>query len=361
MIHIITGTKAQLIKMAPILRLLRDKNIEYNHISTGQHRATMDEISLNFGIKKPDRELYTGKDITSIFNMFIWSIRILIITFFRRKKIFRHDINGIVLVHGDTLSTVLGSLMGKIAGLKVGHVESGLRSNNFFQPFPEEIFRLITFRLADIFFCPGNKALRNINKLNAKIIVNTKENSLLDSLRMIYPIINQIDDIQIPSQKFGVVSLHRFENFNNRSSILKIVNSILQIAKNHHIVFILHKFTAEKLKKYGFMDLLLKDQNIEFRPRYDYLRFIRIVNESIFLVSDGGSNQEECYYLGKPLLILRNVSERDEGLGRNALLSRFNSDSIQYFINNINKFKHPYMEVKDSPSEIIVNCCLKYR
>ena len=149
MIHIIIGTKAQLIKMAPVMKLLEQQGIEYNYISTGQHRETMDDILANFGIKLPDQITYTGKDITSVIQMFTWSVRNIVHTLQNKHAIFRNDTNGIVLVHGDTFSTLLGALMGKIAGLKVGHIESGLRSFNLFHPFTEEITRILTFRLSD--------------------------------------------------------------------------------------------------------------------------------------------------------------------------------------------------------------------
>ncbi|MFZ5573407.1 MAG: UDP-N-acetylglucosamine 2-epimerase [Thermodesulfobacteriota bacterium] len=360
MIHIITGTKAQLIKMAPILRRLKDRGIDYNHISTGQHHATMDEISANFGIKKPDRELYSGRDITAVFDMLCWSIRILWETLRRGKKIFRHDTNGIVLVHGDTFSTLLGALMGRLAGLKVAHVESGLRSHDLFQPFPEEIFRLVTFRIADILFCPGARACGNVAGLQ-KITINTKENSLLDSLKMIRPITHRIQDIPIPSSEFGLVSLHRFENFSNYASARRIVDTILQIAESRHLVFILHKFTEERLAANKLIGRLSANNNIELRPRYDYVRFMTLLDRAEFLISDGGSNQEECYYMGKPLLILRNVSEREQGLGRNALLSRFDPALIRQFIQRPDAFRHPFLEIPVSPSDIIVAHCLRYQ
>ncbi|MCK5761111.1 MAG: hypothetical protein KAH33_07445, partial [Candidatus Delongbacteria bacterium] len=102
MIHIILGTKAQLIKMAPIMKRLHDQGIEYNYISTGQHKATIDDILNNFSIKQPDNILYDGKDITSVISMFFWSFKIIFKALYNRKKIFRNDKNGIVLVHGDT-------------------------------------------------------------------------------------------------------------------------------------------------------------------------------------------------------------------------------------------------------------------
>src|SRR3989344_6928891 len=102
MIHVIVGTKAQLIKMAPVMVEMQDRNIDYNFILTGQHQAVMDEIRKDFGIKEPDYVMYKGKDITGMAQMFFWLGRSLIHTLLNKKKIFPKK--GIVLVHGDAFS-----------------------------------------------------------------------------------------------------------------------------------------------------------------------------------------------------------------------------------------------------------------
>jgi UDP-N-acetylglucosamine 2-epimerase (non-hydrolysing) len=156
MIHVVLGTKAQLIKMAPVMRRLREREIQYNYIATGQHRDTMHDMLTEFELPPPDVTLYTGPDITKPFQMAKWTASILRRCITSRKEIFGQDKQGIVLVHGDTLSTLLGALAGRLAGLKVGHVESGLRSFHLFDPFPEELTRLLTFRLSHLLFCPGD-------------------------------------------------------------------------------------------------------------------------------------------------------------------------------------------------------------
>src|SRR5690606_34966491 len=130
---------AQMIKMAPVMVALTEAGIAYNYIATGQHRDTMEELHQNFNLKRPDIVLYDGPDVTGIFAMFLWMSRVLIRTLRDHSQIFGKDRNGVVLVHGDTFSTLLGAIMGKLARLKVAHVESGLRSFNWFNPFPEEL------------------------------------------------------------------------------------------------------------------------------------------------------------------------------------------------------------------------------
>ena len=359
MIHIVIGTKAQLIKMAPVMRLLQKENIRYNYISTGQHKDTMDDIHGNFGLKVPDYRLYEGRDITSVSQMIGWGIHNILHTLRNKREIFKNDSSGVVLVHGDTFSTLLGAIMGKASGLKVAHIESGLRSFNLFHPFPEEITRVLTFKLADYLFCPGNWAINNLDKYRGKSI-NTKLNTLYDSLREALPAIERISDIEIPADDYGVVTLHRFENIYTREALGKVISIVEKISSKKKLLFIMHKPTYQKIRKFGYLEHLERNPNIELRPRYDYFQFIKLIMNAKFLVSDGGSNQEECFYLGKPVLLLRKATERNEGLGRNCVLSEYNDSIIDEFIDNTEKYRFDFLDSGISPSEIIVQNCRQF-
>ena len=359
MIHIIIGTKAQLIKMAPIMKLLGEQGIAYNYISTGQHRETMDDILENFGIKQPDHMTYSGKDITSVIQMFTWSLRNIVHTFRNKHKIFSNDTNGIVLVHGDTFSTLLGALMGKIAGLKVGHVESGLRSYNLLHPFPEEITRILTFRLSDYLFAPGDWACSNLQKYRGAK-VNTVNNTLLDSLADALPAIQRVTDIDLPDVPFGVVTLHRFENIYSKAVLGRVVSIVERISKSRRLLFILHQPTEIKLRKFGYYQRLADNTQIELRKRYDYFRFIKLIMAAEFIISDGGSNQEECLFLGKPILLLRKATERTEGLNRNCVLSQYDNDIIDAFVADPGRYRYDQIDLKDSPSQAIITHCKPY-
>ena len=128
MIHVFIGTKAQLIKMAPVMVELQHRGIPYNFIFSGQHQATVQNIRDEFGVKEPDVTLYEGRDITGILQMLVWSIRILFYSLRNRQAVWQGDKNGVVLNHGDTFSTLLGSLLARVSGQRSAHVESGLRS-----------------------------------------------------------------------------------------------------------------------------------------------------------------------------------------------------------------------------------------
>ncbi len=358
MIHVVIGTKAQLIKMAPVLKALQNEGLPYRFISTGQHRETMDDILDNFGLDGPDYCLYGGSDITSITGMAGWSLRILWHTLTRRREIFGDDQNGIVLVHGDTFSTLLGALMARLAGLKVGHVESGLRSFNLFHPFPEELIRLLTFRLTHYFFCPSQWAIANLATYPGNKI-DTGGNTLTDALRFALAA-GDIADVAIPDMPFGIVTLHRFENIYSRTALVRVVEIVGHISRSQHLVFILHKPTEKKLREFGLYDRLARLENVELRQRYDFFRFIRLVGVADFVVSDGGSNQEECHYLGKPILLLRKATERQEGMGGNCLLSSYNLELIDRFVADYRSYARAPQARSCSPSRIIAETCRQF-
>lgn len=353
MIHVVVGTKAQLIKIAPVIAGLQSRNVASNFIFTGQHQETIAELRENFGIKKPDVTLYHGRDITGIIQMFFWMIRILYKTLFHKREIFtKQGEEDIVLVHGDTFSTLLGALMGKLAGKKVGHVESGLRSFNLFHPFPEEITRLLTFHLSDYYFCPGDWAMANLQKYRGTK-VNTGYNTLLDALELAKKKMD-ICTVDVPSKPFALVSLHRFENIFNRKIFEAIIESLLAISLKMPLLFILHPPTEEKLKSFGFYQALAASPDISLRPRYDYFNFIKLLVSCEFLITDGGSNQEEAYYLGKPTLLFRRATERQEGLGANVVISNFEEEKVNSFVADYKKYASPPVTKAQSPTEIII-------
>lgn len=335
------------------MRALDQNEIPYNFIFTGQHKDTMEELRNSFRIKEPEITLYQGSDIVSIPAMVHWSIRTFLMTLLNKRKIFKEDKKGIVIIHGDTISTLVGALMGKLAGLKVGHVESGLRSFNLFHPFPEELTRILIFRFCDYFFCPGEWAINNVKKYKGKKI-NTRVNTLFDSLKWAVENLNQID-VAMPQEKYCIVSIHRYENMNTRNKFLSIIKIIERIAKRLKVLFFLHPITEKKIHHYGFYNRLKENPRLELRPRYSYFQFIKLLYGSELMVTDGGSNQEESSYLGKPCLLLRKATERQEGLGENVCLSQMKGSIIDDFINGYSRFSTPFFQEGITPSSIIVN------
>lgn len=357
MIHIVLGTKAQLIKMAPIMVRLSEQDVPYNLISTGQHRATMKEMLEEFGLKQPDVVLYDGPDIVSLPKMLLWMLRILWRCIFSRRRIFGERPTGMVLVHGDTFSTLLGALMGRLAGLRVGHVESGLRSFNLLHPFPEELTRVLTFRLSHTLYCPGQWAMDNVAKLR-KEKIDTGTNTMADAVALALKMDRRRD--HVPAEPFGLVSLHRYENIFRKDVFERIINLLESVARERRLLFILHPPTAKQLDRTGFRERLESNPQIELRPRYTYFDFVSLIEAADFIITDGGSIQEESSYLGVPCLLMRKATERQEGLGENVVLSNYDPDVIETFVRNSERYRRPPAFQSACPTQIIVNHAISH-
>ncbi|MCI5055027.1 MAG: UDP-N-acetylglucosamine 2-epimerase [Flavobacteriales bacterium] len=351
-ICVVIGTRAQLIKMAPVIKELENSDCYLELIYTGQHTTTMQSISDNFNLPKPNHYLYRGKEVNSIPLALIWLIKILFSNVKLIRRLRKEKFN-FTLVHGDTFSTVLGAIMGKLIRSEVAHVESGLRSFKLFNPFPEEINRLITFRLSDLLFCPGEWALNNVKKYAAKKI-NTIDNTVIDALELIDHSKVQLP-FEIRFEQFCILSIHRFETIFNEDRLKTICKYASNISQTRPIVFILHPPTERALKKKGLYEVLKSEEKIQLYPRLDYFTFNSILKKCEFVLTDGGSNQEECYHMDIPCLLLREQTERQEGIGENVVLSKFDENTIKHFINNYKEFKTQKSDRNTNPSKLIVH------
>lgn len=333
MIICLLGTRAQLIKMAPILKRLEQREIPFKLILTGQHKATMLEILTEFGITTRPDYVYRGNEISGLISM-AWWVPFIFWQLWKRRNEWLGDRKAItiILIHGDTFSTLIGALFGRLTGCKVGHIESGLRSFNLLHPFPEEMTRLLCFRLSDIAFCPSEWAFQNLCNYNIERI-DTGANTLLDAVRFAITASEQIKPtVNTP---YCVVSIHRFENIFFKRRLRHIIDFIEKLSKEFEVVFVLHPATIKRLESIGLRRRLEQSKTIQLLPRMTYIPFIQLINDSKFVVTDGGSNQEELSYLKKPTLIMRNVTERREGLGEHAFLYNFDIDIGNSFLESI--------------------------
>jgi len=335
MITVLLGTRAQLIKMAPVILELENRGWHPQLIMTGQHKETMGQLLSDFGIHTPPLSLYDGPEVTSIRRVIPWFLRCLWRLWKDSRRLFPKAgaSRGIVLVHGDTFSTLLGALAAKMTGQKVGHVESGLRSFRLFHPFPEELTRLAVFRLTDFAFCPDDWSRSNLDgyRVNA---INTQGNTLIDALRLALKIAKPLPAVP-PAGPFGVVSLHRFENIFKRERLVAILELIEEAARRYPLVFVLHPATRHNLEKFGLHERISANPRFQLWPRMGYFEFVTLLTRSAFVITDGGSNQEELSYLDKPTLLMREATERQEGLGRNAVLSGYDFDKVRAFVDGL--------------------------
>lgn len=355
MIYFIIGTEAELIKMFPLMVLAKKRKIPYRFVATGQHKIHDSIILKLFRLGQPDATMYRGPEFTSMLRMVLWFLRCLL-----RRKAFYNDMfpvkqGAYAFVHGDTVSTLLGTFIARRLGIRVAHVEAGLRSFNIFHPFPEELTRRLVSKFADINFCPGEWAYGNLPDRVRK--VNIDQNTLLDSLRLIRKKFAEVKTPKLP-KKYSIFIYHRTENHLNHKLTEFVIRLVLEQAHKMPIVFIMHHTTENIMKKYGYMEKLKGNKRIIMLPRQSYPVFMKMLTKAQFIVTDGGSNQEECSYLGIPTLLLRRTTERTEGLGQNVILSKLLPEKIFKFYENFELHRQKTVNISTRPSERILDACL---
>lgn len=350
----VIGTRAQVIKMAPVLLELERTGTPFCLYLTGQHESTIAELLAEFGIVTIPVHLYRGTEVKRISGVIPWFI-VTAWRLWRSRKSWCTDgaTCSIILVHGDTFSTVMGALIGRIAGARVAHVEAGLRSFSLRDPFPEELNRVITTWLCQIGYCPGEWAQENLRGKRIEA-VNTHSNTLLDALRIA---IGQSDDQECSESPYVVFSIHRFENLYSAHRIDFILGLAKQIAQNTNVLFVLHPATRWRLERLDKLAELEAEPGIRLLPRMTYQPFIRLAASARLIVTDGGSNQEELAYLNIPTLLMRRRTERQEGLGSNVMLARYDQTCVDAFVARALETEDSDRRIQvqeDRPSAIIV-------
>lgn len=356
MVHFILGTRAQLIKTAPVMREFEKAGAPYNFVFIAQHKETIAEMVKAFRVRDPDFTVGNiDTDISHPGLMAKWLAVLMAQLLTKGGTAFKGDRRGIAVVHGDALPALLGAAWAKLNGLKVAHLEAGLRSFDYLNPFPEEIIRvaLWRFHLADLCFCPNEWAVNNLAPFSVRTI-DTHHNTLLDSLRIATATVSAASacSIAIPPH-YGVVSLHRAETLMSKSGLAAAMSTVGEVSETIPLVFVLHPSTRNTLESRGLLEQLRANPNLIISPRLDYFTFMQLLKNSEFLVTDGGSNQEECYYLGHPCLLLRATTERVEGMGKNVLISNFDRERIHSFVDAYGNYRMPPVDPPVSPSEIV--------
>lgn len=364
-VNIMIGTKAQFIKTAPLIKECISQNIPYRLIDTCQHKDITQGIRKLFEIKKPDSHLNSKyENINTLFKACFWLVSTILSAFFRKKK-FREKIFGpkkigICLIHGDTISTLLCLILAKYYRFKVMHLEAGLRSFNIFNPFPEELIRIICMKFSDYLIAPSSWAVQNLKKMRTKgKIYNLEANTVLDSINYILRMPPSTGSF--PQSDYVLISIHRFENIYSKNQLQIIIGLTLKVSNSTKVIFVLHQPTIKKLKRYDLYEQLKENKNILITKITDYRQFILLIQKANFIITDGGSIQEECFYLNKPCLLMRKQTERLYGIKKNVCLSRFNKKKISSFLKNYRQYTRKEQKFKQKPSakiaKLLKNIC----
>ena len=363
MIHVFIGTKAQYIKMVPLLRCMDAAGVAYRLIDSGQHATLAASLRSELGVREPDLQMGAGRDVVSIAQALRWSLglagRLLSRSRLRREVFGGHD--GVCVVHGDTPSTLLGALMAKRAGLDVAHVEAGLRTFRWFHPFPEEIVRVLTGRMSDVLFAPGPEAASNLRDAAVKgRVVEQSANTVLEAVRDAlgtrWGALEQVHDRRgvepgTPASP-AVVTMHRVENLYRRSRRSALVDLATDLVAHGPVRWVVHGPTEQTLA--GGVRTRLVDAGVELVPLLGYREFLANLAAAPFVITDGGSIQEECALLGVPTLVWRDRTDRPDGLGENVVLSHYDATIVGEFLNDPQRYRRRPRPLELSPSEQIL-------
>lgn len=348
------GTNAELIKIWPVINNFQQKNISFKIITTGQNDLFASKLFNQLQLMQTTILINPIKEKTTAWGLLWWWIKTFILCFIKLAKTPLDNQHSIVIVHGDTVSTLMGALYARVRGAKVAHIEAGLRSFNWLSPFPEEINRYLVSLLARYHFAPNAWALANLASMVGDKI-NTKHNTLLESLLLLPKKIPLPENLaSLNKGKFFIFVLHRQENLAKSEFLPAMIDLIKKaLPANWQCLFIIHQNTHQALIDNNLLNKLKKDKRFTLSYRLEYPQMITMIKKAEFLLTDGGSNQEECYYLGKPCCILRQHTERQEGLTSNAILSGNKPTVINHFINNYQQFIQEPIKIKPCASEII--------
>lgn len=307
------GTRPEAIKLAPLIKEFQKSNSFHMEICvTGQHKEMLHQI-LDFFEINPT---YNLSLMTS--NQKLPNLTALILQ--RLTEIFQHHRPNLVITVGDTTTTLSAALAAYYEKIPVAHVEAGLRTYDKYSPFPEEICRVLVSRIADFHFAPTKNAENNLRSEGIKKNVFTVGNTVIDALHLGLGMIKSNGDQKyfrcFPTVDFSkqiiLVTGHRRENFGK--PIKNIAYALKQIASHQNKVEIIYPVHLNPNIKIPIFRLLKNQKNIHLMKPLDYPHFIWIMNRAKLVLTDSGGIQEEAPSLGKPVLVMRDVTERPEGI-----------------------------------------------
>jgi len=316
------GTRPEAIKMLPLF--IRMKEIKHYFVAgicvTAQHRGMLDQI-LKFFTVKPDYDLNIMRPNQGLSEL---TARIIL----RSRKVLKHFKPDLVLVHGDTTTSMSAALASFYYGCKVGHVEAGLRTLNKKSPFPEEMNRQLTARLTDYHFAPTEKAMKNllhegVCESSIYITGNTVIDALLIGKKRIdapeanYNSINKLKRLIDSGRRLILVTGHRRENFGK--GLINICKALVEIAKKSRVQIIYPVHSNPNVAK--VVNRMLGSQaNVTLIKPQPYEAFLWLMCRAEIILTDSGGVQEEGPALGKPVLVMREITERPEALKAGTVL-----------------------------------------
>jgi UDP-N-acetylglucosamine 2-epimerase (non-hydrolysing) len=319
-ILIVFGTRPEAIKMAPLIKTMKnDETINLKVCVTAQHREMLDQV-LDFFEIKPDYDLDIMKPGQNLYSLTADIINSL-------KPVLEDFQPDYIFVHGDTTTTMASAIAGFYSGAMVCHIEAGLRTNNKYSPFPEEINRQIVGRICHYHFAPTEESKQNLLKENIEersitVTGNTVIDALLDSVEKVKqnpsPFVKDLLSEFGDKKEIILVTGHRREN--HGEGFERICRALKIIAEKKPEILIIFPVHLNPKVQDVVYKYLSKTKNIKLIEPLAYPDFIWLMNHSKLIITDSGGVQEEAPSLGKPVLVLRENTERPEAVKAGTVL-----------------------------------------
>ena len=306
-IMLVFGTRPEAIKMCPLVKELKiRKNIKTIVCVTGQHRQMLDQVLEAFDVK-PDYDLSIMKDKQTLFDVTVNILE-------RIKEVLDKETPDIVLVHGDTSTTFVTALACFYLQIPVGHVEAGLRTNNIYSPFPEEFNRQAVGIIAKYNFAPTEASKQNlINEGKAKDTIFVTGNTAIDALRTTVKDSYTHPELEWANgSRLVMLTAHRRENLGE--PLRHIFKAILRVVKEREDVKVIYPIHMNPAVRNIANEVLGDNERIRLIEPLEVLDFHNFLANSYMILTDSGGIQEEAPSLGKPVLVLRDTTERPEGI-----------------------------------------------
>ena len=323
---LVFGTRPEAIKMCPLVKEFQKHSEEFNTVVcvTGQHREMLDQVLTIFDVK-PDYDLNImkqGQDLTDVTARVLTGLR----------DVFKECRPDVVLVHGDTTTSTAGALAAFYAQIPVGHVEAGLRTHNIYSPWPEEMNRQITGRIATYNFSPTPLSEKNLLEEKAHGDIYVTGNTVIDALHLVVDKLKNDDALakeqeEILSKagydvtrlkdgkKLVLITGHRRENFGD--GFIRMVTAMKDLSEKFPDVDFVYPMHLNPNVRKPIHEVFGEDltrPNFFFIEPLQYLEFVYLMEKSTIVLTDSGGIQEEAPGLGKPVLVMRDTTERPEAL-----------------------------------------------
>lgn len=315
-ILVVFGTRPEAIKMAPIIKELERQNAEYKVLVTAQHRQMLDGVLEIFDIK-PDFDLNIFKKGQTLTDITVETLRGL-------EEVFKEYLPDVLLVQGDTTTVFAGALAAFYQKIKIGHVEAGLRSGNLYSPYPEEANRKLTGVMTSYHFAPTEGNRENLLKegfddKDIYVVGNTVIDALHYAVRDDYKFEDEIlNTLDYENKKIVLLTSHRRENIGEpMENIFQAVRDVVRENEDVEVVFPIHLNPKVREIAKRIFD---GEDRIHLIEPLEYLPFSNLMKRVSIIMTDSGGVQEEAPSLGKPVIVVREETERMEGVHANTAI-----------------------------------------